>query len=142
MTYQEEDFFQFINNLKNVVNSVIIVEGKNDQKALEFWNIQTPIEPITHPWFEFIDFIMNKYSKDVQIILLLDADPQGKEYVKKLKTEFRQFGYKVNTGFWIKIQRFHITCIEGLDSHHFRGLKQRYDLAYIDEKDKDEILDK
>ena len=127
MSIQEEVFFQFITSLKEVKNSVIIVEGKKDQNALEFWDIKAPIEILSHPWFEFIEFIMSKYSKKTSIILLLDADPQGREYMKELKNEFRQYGYRVNTSFWIKIQRFHLTCIEGLDSFHFRELKSKYD---------------
>jgi 5S rRNA maturation endonuclease (ribonuclease M5) len=141
MSNQEEAFFQFITNLKEVENCVIIVEGKKDQKALEYWNVRAPIELLTHPWFEFIEFIMKKYSKDKQIILLLDADPQGREYVMNLKNEFRQFGYKVNTGFWIKMQRFHITFVEGLDSSHFRELKRKYDLIFLDEKDRKRLVD-
>ncbi len=141
MSYQDEDFFQFIINLRDVAKSVIIVEGKNDQIALEFWHIKSPIELLTHPWFEFIDYIMEKYPKGIQIILLLDADPQGREYVMKLKNEFRQFGYKVNTGFWIKMQRFHITCIEGLNSSQFQKLKRKHDLIYLDERERKKIVD-
>ena len=141
MSYQDENFFQFITNLRKISNSVIVVEGKNDQKALEFWYVNSPIEMLSHPWFEFIDYIMKKYPRNVQIILLLDADPQGKEYVQKLKNEFRRFGYKVNTGFWIKMQRFHITYIEGLNSSHFQDLKQKYDLTFLDEREREKILD-
>ncbi|MCG3227209.1 MAG: hypothetical protein H7645_09830 [Candidatus Heimdallarchaeota archaeon] len=126
MSFPEEDFFEFIDKLQSEKNSVIIVEGINDRKALEFWDIEIPIEVLRHPWFEFIENVMEKYTKDTQIILLLDADPQGKKYHKKLKNEFRKYSFKVNSGFWLKIQRYHITCIEGLASPQFQELRLRY----------------
>jgi 5S rRNA maturation endonuclease (ribonuclease M5) len=126
MSFPEEDFFEFIDRLQNEKDSVIIVEGVNDKKALEFWDIKIPIEVLKHPWFEFIERIMESYLKNTQIILLLDADPQGRKYHKKLKNEFRNYGFKVNSGFWLKIQRYHITCIEGLSSAQFQELKIRY----------------
>lgn len=126
MSFPEEDFFDFIDKLRNETSSVIIVEGTNDRKALEFWDINVPIEVLRHPWFEFIEEVMEKYSKEIQIILMLDADPQGRKYHKKLKNEFRNYGFKVNSGFWLKIQRYHITCIEGLASQQFQELKLRY----------------
>ena len=126
MSFPEEDFFDFIERLQNEKNSIIIVEGSNDRKALEFWDIKIPIEVLRHPWFEFIEEILGKYSKNIQIILLLDADPQGRKYHKKLKTEFRNYGFRVNSRFWLKIQRYHITCIEGLASQQFQELKLRY----------------
>ena len=128
MQNQEEEFIKLINRLRNSTNSIIIVEGNKDKKALEFWNIPINIEILIHPWFEFIETIMTKYSKSIEIILLLDADPQGREYMKLLKNEFRQYGYKVNTGYWIKIQRFGITCIEGLDSMRFQEIKKKFDI--------------
>ena len=126
MSFPEEDFFEFIERLQSEKNSIIIVEGVNDRKALEFWDIEIPIEILRHPWFEFIENIMEKYSKDIQIILLLDADPQGRKYHKQLKNEFRKYSFKVNSGFWLKMQRYHITYIEGLASTQFQELRLKY----------------
>ena len=126
MSFPEEDFFDFIEKLQTEKDSIIIVEGINDKKALEFWDVKIPIEILKHPWFEFIDYIVKTYPKNSQIILLLDADPQGRKYHKKLKNEFRNYGFKVNSGFWLKIQRYHITCIEGLSSSQFQELRLRY----------------
>ena len=50
MSFPEEDFFDFINRLQSEKNSIIIVEGINDRKALEFWDIEIPIEVLRHPW--------------------------------------------------------------------------------------------
>ena len=69
---------------------------------------------------------MAKYPKDYQIILLLDADPEGKKFHKFLKNEFRKYGYKVNSGYWLRIQRYKVTYIEGLDSSKFQELKIKY----------------
>jgi 5S rRNA maturation endonuclease (ribonuclease M5) len=132
MSFPEENFFEFIERLQNERNSVIIVEGVKDKKALEFWDIKIPIEVLKHPWFEFIENIIAVYPKNTQIILMLDADPQGRKYHKKLKNEFRNYGFKVNSGFWLRIQSYHITCIEGLSSPQFQELRLRYLSLKID----------
>jgi len=132
MSFPEEDFFDFIEKLQTEKDSIIIVEGINDKKALEFWDVNIPIEILKHPWFEFIEYIVETYYKNTQIILLLDADPQGRKYHKKLKNEFRNYGFRVNSGFWLKIQRYHITCVEGLSSPQFQELRLRYLSLKID----------
>jgi 5S rRNA maturation endonuclease (ribonuclease M5) len=136
MSFPEEDFFEFIEKLQSEKDAVIIVEGINDKKALEFWDIALPIETLKHPWFEFIEMITEKFSKKHKIILLLDADPQGRKYHTKLKDEFRKYGFKVSSGYWLKIQRYHITCIEGLSSPQFQELRLRYLSLKIDDLDR------
>ena len=134
MSFLEEDFFEFIDTLKNEKNSIVIVEGTNDRKALKAWDIDIPIEVYRRPWVEFTEQIFEKFDKSVQIILLMDADPQGKEFHSKLRNEFEIYGYKVNSRYWMWIRRFHLTCIEGLTSPHFQELQLRYLSQKIDDK--------
>lgn len=132
MDFPEEDFIEFINRLQNEYNSVIIVEGAKDKEALKFWEITYSIEILSPPLLEFSEGIMAKYPKDYQIILLLDADPEGKKFHSFLKNEFRKYGYKVNSGYWIKIQRYKVTYIEGLNSSKFQELKMKYSQIKIE----------
>jgi len=136
MSFPEEDFFDFIDKLRKEHNSIIIVEGLNDKKALETWDINLPIENIKHPWFEFIENIMDAYPQDTKIILLLDADPQGRKYQKKLKNEFRKYGFTVDSSYWSRMQHFHITYIEGLTSSNFLELRLKYLSMKIDNQEK------
>ncbi len=132
MDFPVEDFFEFIDRLQNEYKSVIIVEGVKDKEALKFWEITCPIEILSPPLLEFSEVIMVKYSKDYQIILLLDADPEGKNFHNFLKNEFRKFGFRVNSGYWIKIQKYKVTYIEGLNSSKFQELKMKYSQIKIE----------
>jgi len=132
LSFPEEDFFEFIDELRSETDSIIVVEGKKDRKALTFWEINLPIEILRTPLIEFVEKIIAKYDKKRKIILLLDADPEGRKYQKTLKREFTRFSVKVNTGYWLRIQRYHITCIEGLMSSTFKDLKRRYDLLKVE----------
>ncbi|MHA1260061.1 MAG: hypothetical protein ACTSRO_10555, partial [Candidatus Heimdallarchaeaceae archaeon] len=73
LSFPEEDFFEFIDELRSETDSIIVVEGKKDRKALTFWEINLPIEILRTPLIEFVEKIIAKYDKKRKIILLLDA---------------------------------------------------------------------
>jgi len=114
-----EDYLDFLKALNNEENSIIVVEGRNDRRALEYWGVKLPIVTFRGPIFQFVEYLEAKYTTAVQIILLVDCDKEGKELEKKLKQAFREKGFKVNVHFWLQLMRFGVTYVEGLTSRKF-----------------------
>ncbi|MHA1303286.1 MAG: hypothetical protein ACTSQE_00360 [Candidatus Heimdallarchaeaceae archaeon] len=122
-SFPKDKFIDFISTLREAKDSLIIVEGIKDKKALEFWQITTPIAILKRPFFSFVEEIATKYSKKTTIILLLDRDKEGEKMHNKLKTEFRNYGFRTNSSFWMKLSRFYLTYVEGLNNSFFQQLK-------------------
>lgn len=126
-----EKFFEFIEKLRQVRDSVFIVEGSKDRKALQAWGIHMPIELFRGPTLAFVERIVTKYSNHTEIILMLDADPTGRKLTKELTTEFGRYKRHVNIQFWLIMQTFGITYTEGLLSHRLKDLYARYSKIQI-----------
>ena len=125
--FPRASFIDYISKLRKEEDNLIIVEGIKDKIALEFWGIRSKILSLRRPISEFVLQLTNEFPKERTIILLMDRDKEGKEFHKKLKTELKRFGYKVNSEYWLMLNRFHIVYIEGLNNHFFRILKKQLD---------------
>lgn len=107
-----EEILEEIKEVKEE-NKLIIVEGKNDQIALENLGL-TRIFSLNngHPFKNNIETISNM-SQDV--IILTDFDKEGKDLHDKLKTELVQLGVRIDEKLR-KILAKDISHIQGLAS--------------------------
>ncbi len=134
-SFCEEDFFEFIKKLQKEMDGLIIVEGTKDKKALKYWDIKQPIYCYNPPIFQFVENIINKTKKTTKIISLLDADPEGKRIHKALKQEFGRYGYQFSSRYWRKMQKFDITCVEGLNNAFFQHLHDKHEKRKISKQE-------
>jgi 5S rRNA maturation endonuclease (ribonuclease M5) len=95
----------------------IVVEGKNDEKALRDLDIEGEVFHISSgtPFFELCEELANNY-KDV--ILFTDTDNEGQKLAKKFKGELSQMGVRVN-------ERFRANLMGKLDTHQVEHLFRR-----------------
>lgn len=95
----------------------VVVEGKNDEKALRSLGIEGEIFHISSgtPFYELCEEIAGRY-KDV--ILFTDTDAEGQKLAKKFKREMSQRGVRVN-------DRFRSSLMGKLDTHQVEHLFRR-----------------
>lgn len=99
----------------------IIVEGKNDKKALEYFDIPNVITLEKHALFEIIEKITD--SSDA-VIILTDLDKEGKKYYSKLSTEFGKRGVRIMNKYReFLFEKTSLTQIEGLVSYVSKNKK-------------------
>ena len=94
MTVQEE-LLDHTNKIKKN-NSLVIVEGKKDKKALQSFGIKNIIELNKKPLFEIIE---NISLKNKSCIILTDLDKKGKQLYGKLNSGLQKFGVKIDNRF-------------------------------------------
>lgn len=85
----------------NNVLSLIIVEGKNDEKALREIGLRVPIYRFRESGLSnviFVDEISNNF-KGRRIAVLLDFDDEGHEMAEYLSKELEERGVKVERYF-------------------------------------------
>ena len=75
MDISEKEFLEQIEKIKQN-NTLVIVEGKKDSKALESFGIKNIIQLNKKPLFVIIEEI---YDKNKECIILTDLDKQGKK---------------------------------------------------------------
>ncbi len=95
----------------------LVVEGKNDEKALRDLGIEGEIFHISAgtPFHELCEEIAKKY-KDV--ILFTDTDKEGQKLAKKFKSHMSQRGVRVN-------DKFRPSLMGKLDTHQAEHLFRR-----------------
>ena len=89
---------EFSEHIDKIMQSetLVIVEGKKDRKALQSFGIENIIELNKKPIFEIIE---NISSKNKDCIILTDLDKQGKELYSKLNSGLQHFGVRINNNF-------------------------------------------
>jgi len=70
--------------------TLIVVEGKNDKKALKKLGLEN-IVTLSTPLYKVVEMIFNK-----ELVILTDFDKRGKELYKKIKSDCSQRGIIVN----------------------------------------------
>lgn len=90
---------------------LIIVEGKNDKKALEKFGCVNVIT-INKPLYKIIEDIESKNISEV--IILTDLDSHGKKLYGYFYQEFTKRGIKVNNKLRHVLTYTHLDQIEGL----------------------------
>jgi 5S rRNA maturation endonuclease (ribonuclease M5) len=92
--------------------TLIIVEGKNDKKALKKLGLRN-IVTLSTPLYKVIEII-----KDKEIVILTDFDKQGKILYKKIKSDCSQRGIKINDKLRLFLMlKTRLVHIEGLDTY-------------------------
>jgi 2,5-diamino-6-(ribosylamino)-4(3H)-pyrimidinone 5'-phosphate reductase len=99
----------------------IIVEGKNDIKALRVLGVEGKIISAKTGGKSILDVVSEvEKSAGKEVILLLDFDRRGKEWTKRLKQNLENAKTKINLTFWSKLQKLtgtEVKDVEGLASY-------------------------
>jgi 5S rRNA maturation endonuclease (ribonuclease M5) len=85
----------------NYGTSLVVVEGKHDEKALKKIGLKTPVVQFCNcglPVFAFIDEIVEDYQ-GLTVAVLLDFDEEGTKMSERLSKELEERG--------VKVDRFH-----------------------------------
>ena len=94
----------------------IIVEGKNDKKALV--EIGIPEEKITEldrPLFEVVENIAKVHK---QVIILTDLDAEGKKLYRELNNSFQNLGIRIDHEFReFLFKETQLSHIEGISTY-------------------------
>ncbi len=95
-------------------NTLVIVEGSNDRKALEQYKITNILLASSKPVFKLIEEIPERTK---EVVILTDLDKEGKKLYSQIKHQCLKRGIKVND----KVRNYlfkesEITQIEGLQS--------------------------
>ena len=95
----------------------VVVEGKNDEKALRCLGIEGEIFHISTgtPFYEFCEEIAGKYR---DVILFTDTDAEGQKLARRFKSHMSQTGVRVN-------DRFRASLMGKLDTHQVEHLFRR-----------------
>ena len=113
MNIIEKEFLDYIEKIKKS-ETLIIVEGKKDKKALKNLGIKNITELSKKPLFEIIE---NISIKNNDCIILTDLDKKGKELYGKLNSGLQRYGVKVDNKFRNFLFRHtKIRQIEGLSN--------------------------
>jgi len=99
----------------------IIVEGKKDTEALRALAVGGEIISAKSGGKGFLDVISEiEKTSSQEVILLLDFDRRGKEWIKRLKQQLEKTGTRPNTTFWRELAALisrEVKDIEGLAAY-------------------------
>lgn len=94
---------------------LVIVEGSNDKKALEHFDITKVMTLYGKPLFEVVEEV-DAMTKEC--IILTDLDKEGKELYGKLNSKLSQMGVRVDNKFReFLFKETKLRQIEGLASY-------------------------
>ena len=114
MYNKKEELNSFIEKIKSS-NTLVIIEGKKDRKALEKLGIDNVMELSKKPLFQIAEEISNSNN---ECIILTDLDKKGKELYGKLRSDLQKNGVKVNNKFReFLFKHTKLRQIEGMDSY-------------------------
>jgi len=114
---------KWVNQIVQDNSSLIIVEGKNDIKALNKLGINNVIS-INKPIYLIIEDIARKNK---EAIILTDFDPEGRKLYSKIKQEMNRNGIKVNEHYRKFLSKCKITHIEGLYTYYRNNSHENFD---------------
>lgn len=107
-----ENLSDWIEELRNS-DKLIIVEGKKDKIALDYFDIKNIRCIDRKPLFEFAESIDEK-----DIIILTDLDKEGKKIYSFLKKQLVKKGKRIDNKFREFIfKKTELSCIEGLKTY-------------------------
>ena len=92
---------KIIDDLNKEEETILIVEGKKDIKALRNFGFKGKILE----YRQLLEFL-HKEKNTKKFILLVDFDQEGKKICKKLYNLLSVKGYKVDLYYWRKISEF------------------------------------
>ncbi len=91
----------------------VIVEGKKDRQALEFFGIENITTLSSQPLFAVVEGVAGR-GKDV--VILTDMDRKGKELYGRLAKRLADHGVRIDRRFRGFLQKQRLSHIEGLVS--------------------------
>jgi len=114
MHIPDKSFSEHIDKIKQS-ETIVIVEGKKDKKALQSLGIKNIIELSGKPLFVIIE---NVSQQNEACIILTDLDRKGKELYGKLNSGLKSLGVKVDNRFRnFLFKKTKIRQIEGLSKY-------------------------
>ncbi len=104
---------------------LIVVEGKNDKKALKNLGLKNVVT-LSTPLYQVVEII-----KDKEVVILTDFDKKGKELYRKIKSDCSQRGIKINNKLRLFLMtKTQLVHIEGLDTY-LRNKKRKIILIVL-----------
>jgi len=107
--------------LEAAKGTLIIVEGKNDIKALRVLGVEGKIVSAKTGGKSILDVISEVEKRTAkEVIMLLDFDRRGKEWTKRLKQNLENAKTKINLTFWsrlLKLVGTEVKDVEGLATY-------------------------
>ena len=114
-----KDLNDWIKKLKDASKeAVILVEGKNDKKALEKFSIKNVIDLSGRRYADIPDILEGKTNK---VILLFDLDPHGERINTKIKELLSSQGFSIDENFRNFLKKLDIIHIEDLYGEGKKG---------------------
>jgi len=120
---KEEKILQVLESLaeESAKGTLIIVEGKNDIKALRVLGVEGKIISAKTGGKSILDVISEvEKCTAKEVIMLLDFDRRGKEWTKRLKQNLENAKIKINITFWrrlLKLVGTEVKDVEGLATY-------------------------
>lgn len=120
---KEEKILHILERLaeESAKGTPIIVEGKKDTEALRALAVGGEIISAKSGGKGFLDVISEiEKTSSQEVILLLDFDRRGKEWIKRLKQQLEKTGTRPNTTFWRELAALisrEVKDIEGLAAY-------------------------
>ena len=103
----------WIKKLKEIQSeAIILVEGKNDKKALAKFSIKNVLDLSGKRYADLVDLLEGKTEK---VVLLFDLDPHGERINEKVKELLTSQGFVVIEDFRNFLRKLNIIHIEDLD---------------------------
>lgn len=93
-------------------NTLVIVEGINDKRALKEFGIVNVKKVKGIPMYELVESITEK-----EAVLLVDLDKEGKKIYHELKDAMQRHGIRVNDRIRLLLFRTGLRQIEGLANY-------------------------
>ncbi len=107
------DLKDWIKKLKEFQKeAVILVEGKNDKKALAKFSVKNVLDLSGKRFADVVDLLEGKTEK---VVLLFDLDPHGERINRKMKGLLISQGFAVVEDFRNFLKELNIIHIEDLD---------------------------
>lgn len=127
---KEEKILQILERLaqESAKGTPILVEGRRDAETLRKLAITGKIIMTKTSGKSFLDVVSDVKNREAkEVILLMDFDRRGKEWMKKLKQHLEKTRIKPNTRFWnslLNMVGHDVKDVEGLASY-IETLKRR-----------------
>ena len=102
-----QDFYQQVDKLKEE-HTLIIVEGKNDKKALQHFNLEN-IVTLATPLYKILEMMWKE-----KVVILTDFDKKGKQLYKKIKSLCSQRGFYIDDTLRLLLLKHKLSHVEGL----------------------------
>jgi len=114
------DIDSWVDQLVHNNSSLIIVEGKNDKRALNKLGIEN-VYQIDKPIYLLIENISQKKK---EVIILTDFDKTGRKLYSKIKHELQRKGIKINDKYRKFLSRKKITHVEGVFTYYLNNTRE------------------